>query len=372
MEARLQFQSQKTPARPPRGLCAGGPRRKGARGVASTSLDTGEQVGKSADYYATHKAINARLVKTLRKLSRHEDANAVEGCHCSFLGWKCDGGHRWARPMQSCQFKLCAFDMRARAQRLVGKFGAYFSVFLNPRYIVLSKKNCEFYDLKEGIVSLWAAFTRLRHRKVWKRVRGAVAVLEVTFNRQNSTWHPHLNILVDSQFLPQSDLLAEWNDVCEGQASAGVWIERADRSTLPELFKYVTKLVDFVDNAEAVKQFLSATKMLRFIRTYGEYYGFELDDEERRELTCPDCGSSKVEKTGRVWPEQLWLDDGGVLRWAKQVHDSWWLQHGAGDESPPLHLSAPEKAAFEQKRLVFLPVGPEKCAYTRPLLAAGD
>ena len=372
MEARLQFQSQKTPARPPRGLCAGGPRRKGARGVASTSLDTGEQVGKSADYYATHKAINARLVKTLRKISRHEDANAVEGCHCSFFRWSCSPhAHKWVRPESSCQFKLCAFDMRTRAQRMVARFSSHFELFLNPRYIVLSQRNCEQYDLKEGLAALWQAFTRLRHRKIWKRVRGAVAVLEITFNRENSTWHPHLNVLVDSLYLPQAELLREWVECTEGEGTSGVWIERADRSTLKELFKYVTKLVDFVDLPEAVKLFLAATHNHRFIRTYGEYYGMERDDEEGKPLACPDCGSTEVHRDGRAWPEQLWLDDGGVLREARLLSEAWWRGHDAG-ESPPLHLVAPEKPVLQQTRIEFLPSPAERCAHTRELLAAGD
>jgi hypothetical protein len=329
------------------------------------------QENKSADRHDTHREMNSKLEKTLTRLGMHLAADQVHNCHNTFIGWGCDHAHRWARPASSCQFKLCAFDMRARSARLVGKFRVFFESFVSPRYLVLSMRSCDLYELKEGIAALFAAFERLRHRRIWKQVRGAVAVLEVTFNRETRCWHPHLNVLVDGPYMPQADLLAEWTVITEGAGVAGVWIEQATADTLPELFKYVTKLVDFVEDVDAVREFLRGTKGLRFVRTYGEYYGFEVEDEKGA-LKCPDCGSTVVHRVGYMDAEQLWLDGFGVLRF--DLPGAEWppgQARGVENKSADFVLSAPLLPSVEPRRIDFVGVLPGVRGEVSSLFAAG-
>lgn len=267
------------------------------------------QENKSANRGATLLKLNALLEKSLRAAGRDDLADKVAGCHRSFIGWGCDHGHRWARPEKSCQIRLCAFEMRARSMRAFHRMEKPLADLQQARYAVLSERNVPLGQLEEGIAHLFESFERLRHLAIWRFVRAAVAVLEITFNRHNRTWHPHLNIIFDGPFIPQRGLAVEWEKATRGRGRI-VWIDRLDSAI--EAFKYVTKLADIADVPEAVEEFIRATHGLRFLRTYGALY--RLPEEENFELTCPDCGTTGVQRLGFLPFEAVQLDGQGVLR----------------------------------------------------------
>jgi len=203
--------------------------------------------------------------------------------------------------------------------KAVHKYGAALKALRDPRYAVLTVENCPLEMLGAAITDLFAAFERLRHSKVWTTVRGAVAVLEITFNRQERTWHPHINVIFDGSFIPKAKLDAAWLRATHGHGRF-TWIERVDDKTFYELLKYVTKLADFVDVPQAVEWFLRGTRGRRFIRTYGSLYGFGFGDEDQEEtgqgnVVCPDCGCSHVQVLSYSLPSQgVYYDESGILR----------------------------------------------------------
>jgi hypothetical protein len=262
------------------------------------------------------------LVESLRKIKRFyfdQLANQVEGCHRSFRGYQCGNGHMWATPAYSCKCRLCPFEMRARSMAAQHKFGSVIANLREPKYLVLSMKNCPLGGLRRGIDELFLAFERLRHSKTWAGVRGALAVLEFTFNKKEQSWHPHLNVIFDGPYISKALLDEAWIRSTEGFGCI-TWIERADQHTVHELLKYITKLADFVHIPEAVKAFLRATHGKRFIRTYGSLYRLKLDEiegqgEDESQGACPDCGRHDV----RVFSTSLQrhdvhFDDSGILR----------------------------------------------------------
>ena len=209
--------------------------------------------------------------------------------------------------------------MRARSMAAQHKFGDVITGLREPKYLTLSMRNCPLEELRRGIDDLWSAFGRLRHSKTWAGVRGALTVLEVTFNEKERTWHPHLNVIFDGPFISKPQLDEAWIRSTEGHGCI-TWIEQADRRTVPELLKYITKLTDFVHIPDAVEWFLRATRGKRFIRTYGSLYRLKLEEidsqgQDEGQGACPDCGCREV----RVFSVSLQrhdvhFDDSGVLR----------------------------------------------------------
>lgn len=180
------------------------------------------------------------------------------------------------------------------------------------RYAVLAERNCE--DLAEGLRSLWAAWTSLRRSVCWKRkVQGCIVALEVTRNVDDGTWHPHLNVLMEGEYFPFEELNQAWIEATKhrGQTS---FIRAADAGTVRELIKYVTKITDLLDDAEALDEFLSAVDRRRLVRTYGSFYGLPVADEENPDTCCPDCKTNTIVRLGYVPPQQVSLDFNGVLR----------------------------------------------------------
>lgn len=174
------------------------------------------------------------------------------------------------------------------------------------RYVVLAERNVK--NLKEGVADLWKSWTSLRRSKRWKgKVKGCIVALEVTYNREEGTWHPHLNVLMEGEYFPFEELNQAWIKASEGRGQTS-FIRAADEGTVRELIKYVTKVSDLLEEPRALDEFLSAVKSARLIRTYGTFFGIPTSDEEHPGVECPDCQSQCVVRLGFVHPHQVSFD----------------------------------------------------------------
>jgi hypothetical protein len=265
--------------------------------------------------------LQAELVETLKQTENHSHLAAkVAACHHTFRGYHCnDGGHNFAMAENSCSVRVCPHDSRRRALVLAGRLEKFLVGKADLRYAVLAERNSV--DLVDGLVSLWEAWTRLRRSVCWKRkVRGCIVALEVTYNSEEQTWHPHLNVLMEGEYFPFEELNQAWIDATEGRGRTS-FIRAADAGTVRELIKYVTKIADLVGNPLALDEFLTAVARKRLVRTYGTFYGMPVDDEENPRMECPDCHSSDVSRLGVVLPYQISLDLKGVFRFTRTVRD---------------------------------------------------
>jgi hypothetical protein len=181
------------------------------------------------------------------------------------------------------------------------------------RYVVLSERNSE--DVAEGMKLLWESWTRLRRSVRWKRkVKGCIVALEVTYNREHDTWHPHLNVLFEGEYFPQEELTQLWIEATEHRGEI-VWISAVNPGTTREMIKYVTKISDLIGQVDQLDRLLTAVHKKRFVRTYGSFYGLSVADEENPvQAHCPDCESTELIALGRVKPQQVSIDFAGVLR----------------------------------------------------------
>lgn len=263
------------------------------------------------------------LVETLAQTRNHRrKAAAVSDCHRTFRHWRCRNGHNWAEAENSCSVRVCPHCCCRRARVLAARVDKFLVGREQSamRYIVLSERSQV--NLAEGMKLLWESWTRLRRSVRWKRkVKGCIVALEVTYNPQEYTWHPHLNVLFEGEYFPQEELRQLWIEATEHRGEV-VWISAVNQGTTRELVKYVTKLSDFVDNAEALDRFLTAAHKKRFVRTYGSFFGLSVDDEENpASKPCPDCETHDIVALGRVRPQQVSIDFNGVLRVERPPRD---------------------------------------------------
>jgi hypothetical protein len=258
------------------------------------------------------------LIETLEKTEHHRHlVPRLALCHRTFRHWRCEHDHDWAEAENSCSLRICPHDQRRRSLVMAARVEKFLGGRTDGlRYAVLAERNST--DLAEGIASLWAAWSRLRRSVRWKRkVAGCVVVMEVTRNREEGTWHPHLNVLMEGEYFPFEELNQAWVKATEGRGQTS-FIRAADAGTVRELIKYITKLADLLGDAPALDEFLTAIKGQRLLRTYGTFFGLKIDDDGQPDAgCCPDCGPEMhvaVVKLGPVSPWQLSLDFEGVLR----------------------------------------------------------
>jgi hypothetical protein len=266
--------------------------------------------------------MQGELVDALAQTERHTHlVPKVAACHKSFRHWRCESNHDWAEAENSCSVRVCPHCSHRRSKILAERTQEFIVGKSQLRYAVLAERNCK--DLQEGIRSLWEGWTRLRRSVRWKRkVLGCIVALEVTYNRKNRTWHPHLNVLIEGEYFPFGELNHLWREATEQRGKTS-FIRAADEGTVHELIKYVTKVSDLLDEPSALDEFLVASDGRRLIRTYGSFRGLTLGDEESPEVggRCPDCGPGKnvsVVQLGYVPSHQLSFDfEKGVFRVAR-------------------------------------------------------
>jgi hypothetical protein len=274
------------------------------------------------DRYELAATLSATLEKLGPKMAKL--AKRVNACHRSFNQYQCDVGHRWAVAFYSCSCRLCPHDQRQRSRRLAHKWANVLrDDWLKLRHLVLAERNCAVNELEAGIAHLWESWQRFRQMECWEDTRGCIVALEVTYNAEEETWHPHLHILFLGKFIPFVEVNTAWVEATEAQgqtshisAIKSAKYERlgSPERTVQEIIKYVTKTADFVDIPKAVGAFLDATHKRRFLRTYGCYYRLKIEDAEVSALHCPDCDSKQVVKLGRIDASMVGLDSEGAFR----------------------------------------------------------
>jgi hypothetical protein len=260
--------------------------------------------------------LQSLLVETLAQTKHHRrKAATCADCHRTFRHWRCRNNHDWAEAENSCSVRVCPHCCCRRSRVLAARIDKFLvgREQASLRYVVLSERNTE--DIAVGMALLWESWTRLRRSVRWKRkVKGCIVALEVTYNREEDTWHPHLNVLFEGEYFPQQELRQLWIEATQHRGEI-VWISAVNQGTTQEMIKYVTKLSDLVGNAPALDRLLTAVHKKRFVRTYGSFYGLSVADEDNpAQSHCPDCESKEMIALGRVKPQQVSIDFKGVLR----------------------------------------------------------
>lgn len=295
------------------------------------------------------------LVEALEKTKHHRHlAEKVMLCHKKFRKRTCDQNHSWARAENSCCCRMCPHCSHRRAGVLGRRTQELVVDKTGLRYVVLAERNCK--NLKAGIVSLYKAWNSLRRSVCWKgKVVGAIAVLEVTYNRKRRTWHPHLNVLIEGEYFPFAELNLAWRKATEGKGRT-THIQAANAGTVKELLKYTLKVAErdengdlylILDEPAAIDEFLSAVYGVRLVRAYGTFHGVKVNDEDApEEEQCPDCGSKCIVDVGPVCQSQLSFDfTKEVWRVTSPPSERERALHLARYTPPPMYSTNPESIA---------------------------
>ena len=107
-----------------------------------------------------------------------------------------------------CGLRVCARCCKAVAVHQQKVLQAAVKDMRSPRMLTLSLESDP--DLEGAVQDLMDAWRRFRSTVAYKKkVRGAVAVLEITWSGYHG-WHPHLHVIVDGDYWRQKDLAEVW------------------------------------------------------------------------------------------------------------------------------------------------------------------
>lgn len=212
-----------------------------------------------------------------------------------------------------CRDRACPICGALRARRLAEKVLSA-TEKAGGRYLLLGLTipNPPDGGLKAGLKELSAGFTRLWKMKRLKGlIGGYVRTIEITRNKKDKTWHPHIHALLrveDSYFrsplyIQQAEWLALWKTACKRDDIEIVDIRAvaADDTAVYEVCKYATKGSDLEGyNMDEIREWLEAVHGARLWSAGGCLNVSEKEIEiESDEIETPAADEDKpCEKCG--------------------------------------------------------------------------
>lgn len=140
------------------------------------------------------------------------------------------------------------------------------------RFITLTLSHSDA-PLADQLDFLQESFRRLRQQQIWKRTQAfGKAIIEITYNRHKSQWHPHLHILAKGSFCRQDDLSQAWRLATGGSPIVDIRQVKSQTMAAGYVAKYLGKppeVGDGPDAAALVAEWYLALKDRKMIISYG-------------------------------------------------------------------------------------------------------
>jgi len=195
-----------------------------------------------------------------------------------------------------CSLKWCPLcNWRITDDRRV-KLRAWLRFVRQPKHLVLTQRNFPILTRRK-IRAFTCALASLRRKKIFSRVQGGCASIEITNDGRG--WHLHAHLLLDASWVDMKKLSLVWGKLV-GQEFGIVKIRDCrNEEFLQEVSKYVVKGSTMAAwPGDQINEFVRAIKGLRFFFAFGSLFHLRgkiraiLNSQKPDSPVC-DCGSSK-------------------------------------------------------------------------------
>jgi plasmid rolling circle replication initiator protein Rep len=180
-----------------------------------------------------------------------------------------------------CKVRLCPMCQKRRSLKVFTQVSKVMNICqvrhadLRPVFLTLTVENCSGDELDATIRHILKSWYRLtNHRRFDEQVKGWFRALEVTYNKDTDSYHPHIHaiLMVDKMYFNSSNKKyidqLEWRRLWAVSARLDYdpWVDirkvRKNREnmakTVAEVAKYAVKDTDFVGNDGVTKVFTDA------------------------------------------------------------------------------------------------------------------
>ena len=168
---------------------------------------TGELVPPLADPDCDWKTVKRKAVavRDLYKVLGRQDKMDKLGVCASRLDFfeNEDGSKKALQWMNACQDRLCPVCSHRRAHRAAARLARILDAVkeehqgIQSLFLTLTVRNCDGKDLRATLDLLTKAWSKLTRRKAFiKAVRGWFRAIEITYNPETKTFHPHIHVIL--------------------------------------------------------------------------------------------------------------------------------------------------------------------------------
>jgi len=186
--------------------------------------------------------------------------------------------------VEHCHDRFCLPCAQARSARLSsnllklceGKDLRFFTFTLRHSHATLQSQ----------LDRLTQSWKKLRTKSVWKNTQhGGVAVIEVKRGKNSNRWHPHLHVIGEGDFVPQSEITTTWKQITGDSFIVDVRRLRDAKEAVRYISKYAAKGIDLTGQCD-VSQLAEAIKALgskRLVQCYGTWSRLRTTDNPTTE-----------------------------------------------------------------------------------------
>jgi len=155
-----------------------------------------------------NRAYKLYHLATGRLQSKHCKRLNMCGSAAQFLRHKETGQIKVAS--SACHLRFCPICAKRRSLEVTERILNWMGKKEVIRFITLTQKHSN-RPLRVQIDDLIKSWRKLYKGESWQRyVTAGVWALQVTYNKDNATWHPHLHMLVRGKYYPQEILSQDW------------------------------------------------------------------------------------------------------------------------------------------------------------------
>lgn len=224
-----------------------------------------------------------------------------------------------------CNSRICNVCNRIRTAKLMNGYINPLMELGDLEFTTLTLKNCKKQDLKATIEGMQKNRT-LIFRKIREKLKidfSGIVKIEVTYNPNDDTYHPHFHILSNQN--TGSLIVDEWlkrypSPIAEKWAQKVV---TADHNSLKELFKYSTKFLVKDTKAKTLNIYVHALDTImialykkRTFQTFGALKKIQISEDIEKE----DLKTQIIEDIEEIENYKEWIYDYEGSDWYDSCH----------------------------------------------------
>lgn len=199
-----------------------------------------------------------------------------------------------------CNTRICHVCNRIRTAKLMNGYLPQLKD-RNLSFVTLTIPNVKKDELKRTISEMIKTATLIiRNMRERKSISAnGIRKIEVTYNKESNTYHPHFHLLVDNG---ADEILSQWLKRYPTAKRIAQDIRPADQNSLNELFKYSTKIIEgktgktIEIHCNALDTIMIALKGKRIFQPFGD---IRKVSEEVEQLDVQEI--EEVEPTNEIW-----------------------------------------------------------------------
>ena len=204
-----------------------------------------------------------------------------------------------------CRDKFCPVCQKIKSTKNALAIEAMYNYLrdttkLNYLFITLTAPNIKSNELNKELLSYSKSFERMiKTKKIEKINKGYIAKLEITYNFEEDTYHPHYHILMavpsyyfknPDYYLKQNEWLEIWQKAKRDKNITQVDVRKVQNKNIDgissevlELAKYMAKSADYFNSLDVFETYYNETHKKRFMR-YGGLFKESLKEFKKGNL----------------------------------------------------------------------------------------